>query len=100
MKKNIIIIILLLSIISSSLSGCQTTSNSNTNQKEVSGYSDKDIVIPDGLSHKQEKELKQIYKDSYEDEKKALDIAVIEAIKNFDQYGELCLALRKNFIKH
>lgn len=89
MKKHIMIIIMLLSIISSSLFGCQTTSNSNTNQKEVSGYSDKDIVIPDGLSRKQEQELKQIYKDSYEDEKKTLDIAVIEAIKNFDKYGQL-----------
>ena len=34
-------------------------------------------------------ELKQIYKDAYEDEKKALELAVVEAIKNFDKYGQL-----------
>ncbi|MBR4027423.1 MAG: hypothetical protein IKJ01_07715, partial [Lachnospiraceae bacterium] len=88
-KKNIIITTLLLSIVSSSLLGCQSKADSITNQKEVSGYSEKDIPMPDGFSKKQQKELKKIYKKAYEDEKKALELAVIEAINHFDKYGEL-----------
>ena len=95
--KNAAAAVTVLAVAVCSLSGCQDKTGSDKKTNKISdiisgntaGDSTWDIPVPDGFSKKEQQQLIKIYQDAYNDEKQALEIAVMEAVQNFDEYGEL-----------